>query len=168
MWDEWGGYAQWPGERRHTGPHHWHDLVLPRPDQLYCIGVCAEGAAPHCHPQVDTNLPTTTSRLRQGVLKMTSTCPSDHAGIHTTTHSHTQYSQDPCQTAFHPHHQTLPLSPISYLGSSTRPGIQAVFTDLQTTARWWPHYGSSTKTFRSENARTRLTPQEQEFQRNRP
>lgn len=39
VWEEWAGYAQRPGERRHTGPHHWHDLVPPRPDQLYRIGV---------------------------------------------------------------------------------------------------------------------------------
>lgn len=43
VWEEWGGYAQWPGERRHTGPLHRHDVIPPRSDQLYCIGARGGG-----------------------------------------------------------------------------------------------------------------------------
>lgn len=46
LWEEWGGYAQWPRERRHTGPLHQHDVVPPRPDQLYRIGVRGGGWVP--------------------------------------------------------------------------------------------------------------------------
>ena len=59
VWEEWGGHAQWPGERRHTGPLHQHDVVPPWPDQLYRIGVCRGGNV----TLKSTNLPTTTSRL---------------------------------------------------------------------------------------------------------
>lgn len=62
VWEEWGGYAQRPGERRHTGPLYRHDVIPPRSDQLYRIGVRAGGAYRR-RPEVDTNLPTTTSRL---------------------------------------------------------------------------------------------------------
>lgn len=63
--------------------------------------------------------------------------PHTHAGIHElNTHSPTHHNNGiPCRTAFHPHRRTLPPpSPISYLRWSTRPGIQAVFTNLQTAA----------------------------------
>lgn len=62
--------------------------------------------------------------------------------VHTYTQTHTQYTHTGSrQTAHHPHQQTLPLSPISYLLLSTRPGIQAVFTDLQTASEMIDKHG---------------------------
>lgn len=43
VWEKWAGNAQWPGERRHLRPHHRHDLISTRPDQLHRIGVCRRG-----------------------------------------------------------------------------------------------------------------------------
>lgn len=142
MWEERGGYAQRPGERRHTGPHHRHDLVHPGPDQLYRIGARRGGLLPavilkltqiYLPPPADSN---------EVSLIWPLNLPHTHAGMYIHTHRHTYSTHTGSrQTAYHPHQQTLPLSPISYLLLSTRPGIQAVFTDLQTASEMIDKHG---------------------------
>lgn len=97
--EERGGHAQRPGERRHIGPHHRHDLVPPRPHQLHRIGMRSGGPLPAVILKFDTNLPTTTSRLQRGVPNMASPCPS-----HPLWHSRAKHALT------HPPQQRDPLS----------------------------------------------------------
>ena len=177
MWEERGGYAQRPGERRHTGPHHRHDLVHPGPYQLYRIGARRGGLLPavilkltqiYLPPPADSN---------EVSLIWPLYLPHTHAGMYIHTHRHTHAvhthripsdcsSSSSTNTSSFAYkllaleHQAWHPSRVHWPADSKRDDWQA-----------WPSYGSSTKTFfswSSEKKKKRLahstgtgTPQEQ-------